>query len=176
MGWGGVDFEVLHPSSEHFDQQGKGRLSSNAMSCTLRVSNGQKSAWLSGDLDAERETRLALAQPGLRADLLLAPHHGSRISSSPVLLNTLRPNWVLVQSGYRNRFSPPAPEILARYQERGMQWVTSPDCGAATWRSVLPDQVFCNRLAKRRYWQHSPDNAVAIQAPAQGAEEWTANK
>ncbi|WP_291010539.1 hypothetical protein [Hydrogenophaga sp.] len=47
---------------------------------------------------------------------MLAPHHGSRSSSSPVLLNTLKLRWVLVQSGYRNRFGHPAPEVLARYR------------------------------------------------------------
>jgi competence protein ComEC len=152
--WDGVDFEVLHPSPEHFDADGEGKLSSNAMSCVIRVSNGQRAAWLSGDLDAERETRLALAQPALRADLLIAPHHGSASSSSPVLLNTLRPKLVLVQSGYRNRFGHPAPVVIERYQARQMQWVESPHCGAALWRSESPGQVSCHRDEARRYWHH----------------------
>jgi len=87
----------------------------------LRVSNPRQSAWLSGDLDAERETRLAVANPTLRASVLLAPHHGSLTSSSPVLLNTLRPSLVLIQSGYRNRFHPPSPAVLERYRERGLR-------------------------------------------------------
>lgn len=152
--WDGVDFEVLHPSPEHFDAAGQGRLPSNAMSCVLRVGNGRRWAWLSGDLDAERETRLALAQPQLRADLLLAPHHGSASSSSPVLLNTLRPSVALVQSGYRNRFGHPAPVVRDRYNARGMRWVTSPQCGAALWRSDEPLSVHCHRDAVRRYWHH----------------------
>jgi competence protein ComEC len=173
--WDGVDFEMLHPGPEHFDEHGKGRLSTNAMSCTLRVSNGQKSAWLSGDLDAERETRLALARPELRADLLVAPHHGSRTSSSPVLLNTLRPSWVLVQSGYRNRFGHPAPEILERYRERHMRWVNSPECGAATWSSQRPDQVECYRAAHRRYWQHPSAQPLPAPESLDGASDWTPN-
>ena len=153
--WEGVRFEMLHPGPVHFDEQGRGRLSTNAMSCTLRVSNGREAAWLSGDLDAERETRLALARPDLRASLLVAPHHGSRTSSSPVLLNTLQPRWVLVQAGYRNRFHHPAPDVLARYQERGMHWVASTACGAATWRSLAPMEVACHRQMAPRYWQHN---------------------
>jgi competence protein ComEC len=86
----------------------------------------------------------------------LAPHHGSRTSSSPVLLNTLRPICVLVQAGYRNRFGHPAPEILARYSDRGMRWVASPSCGAATWRSQFPQEVQCHRAQSRRYWHHVP--------------------
>ena len=152
--WDGVQFDMLHPSPEHYRADGSAALSSNAMSCTLRISAGDQSAWLSGDLDAERETRLSLAQPELRATLLIAPHHGSKSSSSPVLLNTLRAQTVMVQSGYRNRFGHPAPEVLARYRERGMHWVTSPDCGAATWRSDQPNKVLCERERYRRYWHH----------------------
>lgn len=152
--WDGVDFELLHPSPEHFDDTGQGRLPSNAMSCVLRVGNGRRWAWLSGDLDAERETRLALARPQLRADLLLAPHHGSASSSSPVLLNTLQPSVALVQSGYRNRFGHPAAVVVDRYRARAMHWVTSPQCGAALWRSDEPSGVHCHRDAVRRYWHH----------------------
>ena len=160
--WDGVRFDMLHPNPDHYRADGSAALSSNAMSCTLRISAGDQSAWLSGDLDAERETRLSLAQPGLRATLLIAPHHGSKSSSSPVLLNTLRPKTVLVQSGYRNHFGHPAPGVLARYRERGMRWVTSPDCGAATWRSDRPEEVACERERYRRYWHHrSPDGGAA---------------
>lgn len=153
--WDGVAFEVLHPGPEHYGDQGQGRLSSNAMSCTLLVSNGREAAWLSGDLDAARETRLALARPDLRASLLVAPHHGSHTSSSPVLLNTLLPSWVLVQAGYRNRYGHPAAKILARYRARGIHWVASPDCGAATWRSQNPKEVACHREQSPRYWHHA---------------------
>lgn len=153
--WDGVRFEMLHPSEVHYTTDGQGRLSSNAMSCVLRIDDGQHSAWLSGDLDAERETRLALERPGLRADLLLAPHHGSATSSSPVLLNTLRPSVAIIQSGYRNRFQHPAPVVLQRYRERGIPWVTSPRCGAAVWRSEAPRTVRCERVRARRYWHQA---------------------
>jgi len=162
--WDGVDFEVLHPLPEHYGPDGQGRLPSNAMSCVLRVDNGRQSAWLSGDLDAERETRLALARPGLRASVLLAPHHGSRSSSSPVLLNTLRPQTVLVQAGHRNAFGHPAPEVLDRYRARGLRWAATPDCGAITWRSQAPADLHCERAARRRYWHHRGPARVADQA------------
>jgi len=152
--WDGVHFEILHPQAAHYGADGRGVLPSNAMSCVLRIDNGRRSAWLSGDLDAERETRLVLQRPDLRADLLVAPHHGSATSSSPVLLNTLRPSVVLVQTGYRNRFNHPAAPVLQRYRERGLYWVTSPQCGAARWRSDTPAAVYCERAQQRRYWHH----------------------
>jgi len=152
--WDGVHFEVVHPSATDYGPTGQGRLSSNAMSCVLLVGHERRRVWLGGDIDADRETRWALQNPRVRVDLMLAPHHGSASSSSPVLLNTLQPRWVLVQAGYRNRFGHPSGVVTARYDERGINWVASPQCGAATWRSVHPEGVECHRLSHRRYWHH----------------------
>ena len=168
--WEGVRFELLHPTPDLIRPDGSGLLPSNAMSCVLRIDNGRRSAWLSGDLDAERETRLALARPGLRADLLVAPHHGSATSSSPVLLNTLAPSVVLIQSGYRNRFGHPAPVVLDRYRARGLHWVNSPQCGAAIWRSDSPQEVRCERVQRGRYWHHGgADQGGEVPEPTDGS-------
>ena len=161
--WDGVDFEVLHPTAQDHAQA---RLASNAMSCVLRVSAGGRAAWLSGDLDADREVRLALDRPDLRADLLVAPHHGSRSSSHPALLNVLRPSLAIVQSGYLNRFGHPAPVVLQRYRERGMRWVNSPACGAARWRSDRPGAIDCDRVRWRRYWNAPGQGLVGEGGPA----------
>lgn len=154
--WDGVRFELAHPSPEDYGPDGRGRWLTNAMSCVLLVGDDRRRVWLGGDIDADRETRWALRHPHVRADVMLAPHHGSGTSSSPVLLNTLQPRWVLVQAGYRNRFGHPAAVVTARYDERGIAWVTSPQCGAATWHSAQPDRVDCHRLSRPRYWQLRP--------------------
>lgn len=152
--WDGVEFEVLHPGPVHY---ANAALSTNAMSCVLRVSAPGGSAWLTGDIPAAQETALALARPDQRATLLLAPHHGSKTSSSPVLLNTLRPHRVVVQSGYRNRFGHPAPLVVDRYEARGIPWIDTPRCGAATWRSDAPEALRCERQAQRRHWRWRAD-------------------
>jgi competence protein ComEC len=160
--WDGVDFELLHPGDAAYETPG---LSSNALSCVLRIAAGGRVAWLAGDIPAEQEVRLALARPHERATLLLAPHHGSATSSSPVLLNTLQPRWVVVQSGYRNRFGHPAEVVVQRYEARGIAWVDTPRCGAATWRSDLPEALRCERAAARRYWHHPDRPPVAAAGP-----------
>ncbi|MFP8834189.1 DNA internalization-related competence protein ComEC/Rec2 [Hydrogenophaga sp. XSHU_21] len=152
--WDGVDFEVLHPGPVHY---ANAALSTNAMSCVLRIVAPGGTAWLAGDIPAEQETALALARPDERATLLLAPHHGSKTSSSPVLLNTLQPHRVVVQSGYRNRFGHPARGVIDRYEARGIAWIDTPRCGAATWRSDAPDALRCERQVQRRHWRH-PDS------------------
>ena len=60
-----------------------------------------------------------------------------------------------MQAAYRSRFGHPAPEVVQRYRERGVQVIDSARCGAATWRSgQQPAQVQCEREVQQRYWQH----------------------
>ena len=90
----------------------------------------------------------------LRADVLLAPHHGSKSSSSAVFLEAVRPRIALVQAGYRNRFGHPAPEVVERYAAQGVKLVESVPCGAVLWRSREPGEVGCERERNARYWHH----------------------
>ncbi|WP_431099650.1 DNA internalization-related competence protein ComEC/Rec2 [Polaromonas aquatica] len=155
--WDGVAFEVLHPAAADYDAANK----SNAMSCVLRISSsrfpGSRTALLVGDIESPQELRLATGVPAsLKADFLLVPHHGSKTSSSAVFLDAVKPQWAVVQSGYRNRFGHPVESVVARYEERGVRLVKSPQCGAATWQSLYPDEVRCQREQGKRYWHHVP--------------------
>jgi competence protein ComEC len=167
--WDGVVFEVMHPSVSDHARSG---LSSNALSCVLRIRNNRRVVWLTGDVGHEQEVQLASRHAGERADVLIAPHHGSRSSSSPVWLNELMPTWVLIQAGHLNRFGHPAPEVLARYEARGAFWRESASCGEMRWHSVAPDRVRCHREAARRYWQWRAPVARLGTSPApDGANE-----
>ena len=148
--WDGVAFDVLHPQAADYATAVK----PNALSCVLRVSNGLQTALLVGDIEQPQEARLVESGVPLKAQVLLVPHHGSKTSSSAAFLDAVAPQWALVQSGYRNRFSHPAAPVLARYQERHIAVVDSPHCGAATWRSTVPQEVRCEREQGRRYWDH----------------------
>lgn len=160
--WDGVRFEVLHPpappglaasAAEAHPLKTPRKSRPNEVSCVLRISTGQASALLAGDIEWPQEQ--ALLATGLSpVDVLLVPHHGSKTSSSLPLLQALQPRLALVQAGYRNRFGHPAPEVVARYQEQGIPLVENIRCGAATWRSDAPGQVQCERMQRQRYWHH----------------------
>jgi competence protein ComEC len=47
-----------------------------------------------------------------RADLLKVGHHGSRTSTTPLLLEAVRPRIALLSCGRENRFGHPAPATL----------------------------------------------------------------
>jgi competence protein ComEC len=155
--WDEVRFEVLHPRADDYAAPGK----PNTMSCVLRISSQVTSggppsrvALLAGDLESAQEARLVLAGAPLKADVLLVPHHGSKTSSSAAFLDAVQPHVALVQAGYRNRFGHPVASVMDRYRARGIQIVSSPSCGAATWRSDRSGDVPCQRELAARYWQH----------------------
>jgi competence protein ComEC len=131
------------------------------MSCVLRVSAAGRSALLTGDIEREQEAALLASPPGpggLRSEVLVVPHHGSKTSSSAAFLDAVQPAVAVFQAGYRNRYGHPAPEVLARYRERGIAIVSTPDCGA--WRWAVPSAgpspptpaAGCQRANARRYW------------------------
>jgi len=153
--WDGVEFAVLRPAADDYARG----LKPNALSCVIRVAGGSHSVLLTGDIERDQEALLVAEQgSALRSDVLIVPHHGSKTSSSPVLLDAVRPKVAVVQAGYRNRFGHPAAEVLARYRERGILVVASPACGAWQWPADSePGVARCERDAARRYWQATPD-------------------
>jgi len=84
--------------------------------------------------------------------VLIAPHHGSRTSSTAPFLDAVHPKIAVFQAGYRNRFGHPAPDVLERYRERGIVIVASPACGAWQWPASGPAGGSCQRATGRRYW------------------------
>ncbi len=89
-------------------------LSENDASLVLRVDGPAASVLLTGDLEAAGEARL-LAEAPRPVTVLKAPHHGSRTSSGPALLDRLCPAAVVHTVGRHNRFGLPHPAVLARY-------------------------------------------------------------
>ena len=152
--WGAVRFEWLHPGNERASAQ---RSTTNANSCVLRVQSSAGSVLLTGDIEALQERRLLeLYQPEqLRSTVLLAPHHGSKSSSSAAFLDAVQPQFALFQVGYRNRFKHPHPKVWARYQDTGAQLLRSDSDGAIVIRLKADQaaQVERYRVDSPRYWR-----------------------
>ncbi|HEX5801968.1 MAG TPA: competence protein ComEC, partial [Azospira sp.] len=138
-----------HPEPEQ--PNGRARVKTNNLSCVLRVEAGGKAVLLTSDIEAVDEAALLARAPGLlKSDVLLAPHHGSRTSSTPAFVAAVDAPEVIFPVGYRNRFGHPRADIVARYAGRRL-WRTDRD-GAL--RIVLADAVELSayRQEHRRYW------------------------
>jgi competence protein ComEC len=113
--FGEVEIRVLHPPVPDWERQ---RVR-NEDSVVLEVRIGEVSIVLPGDVGREGEAAIRpRLEPG-RLVVLKAPHHGSATSSTPALLDSLRPAAVIVSAGRDNRFGHPHPDVVARYQARG---------------------------------------------------------
>lgn len=150
--WDGVQFQMLHPLT----LPAPPGTPPNAVSCVLRVQDALgRSALLTGDIEAAQEQALVGRMgPGLKSDLLIVPHHGSRTSSTPEFLAAVRPRVAVMQQGYRNRFGHPHPAVLATYAAAGIQVVRTDQCGAWSWSG---GSGTCSREAPRRYWHWRAD-------------------
>ena len=155
--WDGVHFDMLQPVAATYATAAK----SNAKSCVLRVSGASGSALLPGDIERGQEAQLVASRgDSLHSDVLIAPHHGSRTSSTAAFLDAVQPRVVVFQAGYRNRFGHPAPDVVARYAAHGIRAVDSPSCGAWTWNGDAGDPGHCQRDVARHYWHHLPPPAA----------------
>nr|WP_082672813.1 DNA internalization-related competence protein ComEC/Rec2 [Luteimonas abyssi] len=109
----GVAFEFLHPAAHFPDFR-------NDASCVLRVAGAHGAALLTGDIGAVVERELARAHPqGVRAEVVVAAHHGSGSSSDPVFVAATGAAHALVSAGYGNRFQHPQPAVVVRWEGAG---------------------------------------------------------
>ncbi len=113
--WDGIDFLILSPGEIFFDSE-------NDNSCVLLVTTETGKLLLTGDIEKPAENRLVTTYgKELQADVLIAPHHGSKSSSGFAFLEQVKPKIVLFPVGYLNRFGFPHKEIVKRYRLRGVQ-------------------------------------------------------
>ncbi|KQQ86342.1 DNA internalization-related competence protein ComEC/Rec2 [Massilia sp. Leaf139] len=148
--WDGVVFEMLHPDPASYADAG---LKANARSCTLRISAGGRALLLAGDIEAAQEAALLRADPErLRADVLLAPHHGSGTSSTPAFLAAVRPAIGVFQVGHRNRYRHPKQEVFERYAELSIARLRTDEAGAIRFEFGAQIDVREYRREHPRYW------------------------
>lgn len=117
--WDGVFFQILWPP-RGFPYQ------DNNSSCVLKVSNGRYSLIIPGDIEFQTEASLVNRNwKRLPTTILIAPHHGSKTSSSFRFLQATKPKLVLFATGDYFRFHIPNRLIEARYREIGTETLST---------------------------------------------------
>ncbi len=155
--WDNVEFEVLYPTIESYDTE----LTDNNRSCVLKITSEYGSILLTGDIEKEAEAVLLETHlEALESDILVAPHHGSKTSSSTSFIQAVDPSTTIFTVGYLNRFNHPKPIVIERYIDNMSDVIRSDFAGAiqlsfAASKKTNIEKIEISqwRKLKRRYWQ-----------------------
>jgi competence protein ComEC len=141
--WDGVDFEILSPPADappDANSAAPQRIKSdrywrNNGGCVLRVSAGGHATLLPADVESPMEQRLVADMPDkLRADVLVAGHHGSKTASTQAFVDAVQPKVVIFPAGWHNRFRFPRSAVVDRFLAEGAEMHMTGNGGAVSLR------------------------------------------
>ena len=143
--WGEVLFEILSPASaaDSIADRSGAKISGNDSSCVVRIRWRDIQVLLPGDIESAAEYQLLDSGrlAGLPVDLLVAPHHGSKTSSTPRFVQQLRPKYVVFSAGYKHQFGHPHPSVTNRYTTLGSRTWNTAEQGAITFEWLLNGEL-----------------------------------
>ncbi|WP_374445383.1 DNA internalization-related competence protein ComEC/Rec2 [Providencia sp.] len=124
--WGKLTFEVLWPEK-------LSAISHNNDSCVIQFTDGHHKILLTGDIEKKGEEKLVEAyKQSLRSSILFAPHHGSKTSSTNLLLRNVQPSMVLLSSARYSAWKIPSEKVYERYKKNNIQWLNTAEKGQLT--------------------------------------------
>lgn len=126
--WNDIEWQVIWPPK-------KRRHSGNNQSCVLHVSFDDFTILLPGDIEFSAERAIAESVGFAAADILVAPHHGSRTSSGWLLLKQVQPSVIIISNGEHKGFQFPSSTTTRRYQQMQRLWLNTKDVGQISIRS-----------------------------------------
>jgi len=133
----GLKINVLYPSKDFIEKKDIEtwrNLDNNSM--VLKASFGKVSLLFPGDIKTPAEYELvSTVGDKLRSSVLLAPHHGSKTSSTERFLEKVKPEVVVISSRWQSRFGFPHPSVLKRYQDMGCRVLETAQDGAVIMRT-----------------------------------------
>jgi len=157
--WDGVTFEMM--SSNRL-----GLLHGNNASCVLRVSSINGSILLTGDIERLAEKILLKHYAGrLSSTVLIAPHHGSKSSSTEAFIAAVSPQYVLFPVGYRNRFGFPKESVMDRYLKRKISVFDTSNDGAiqVLFKTAKAPNVSSFRQKNLMFWSWRQGNVSYVE-------------
>jgi len=157
--WDGVEFEVLWPTKDYLKsvRQQFVPYKSNNVSCVIKITAGSHVVILAGDIEKSIESQLvqSVIQAGQQADIVLAPHHGSKTSSSVGWVNGLQAKYAVFSAGYRNSYGHPHKDVVRRYQQAKTITLNTANDGAIRFTLHSPQEQWT--LERWRY-DHARSN------------------
>lgn len=113
--FGSLNLDILGPVKEYDDL--------NQMSLVSKVSFGNTSVMLTGDIETPAETdMLKKRNVDYSADILKVGHHGSKTSTSEKWLKAVHPQFAVVSCGLDNDYGHPHKNIINRLEDFGVEY------------------------------------------------------
>ena len=120
--FGDSEIQILAPKTDNSDLYHLD-LSANDNSMVLRIIHGQTALLWPGDIEDVGEKLLVKSAANISAQILKAPHHGSKTSSTEDFIKSVNPKHVIFSTGRDNHFKFPHDVIVKRYKKYGAkQW------------------------------------------------------
>ncbi len=122
-----VKIDVLNPPARLYSGT---RSDLNNNSLVLLLKYGEISFLLTGDAerDALDDIAAGVFPLNTRANVVKAPHHGSRTGISPALAERLHPQFVVISVGH-NSFGHPDPKTVEFWREHGARVLRTDEAG-----------------------------------------------
>ena len=121
----GAYLEFLTPLSNNPDKD-----NINNTSLVFKLVDNNFSMLFTGDIEKEVESQLVRAYASkLRSDVLKAPHHGSKTSSTQQFLEQVKAKDVLVSCAVNNDYKHPHDVVVKRYEKNKMNMYVTHQSG-----------------------------------------------
>lgn len=125
-------------------------LSANNNSVVLRLSYGDVSFLLTGDIEREAEDLILSYGENIQSTIVKVPHHGSRTSSTQAFVDAVNAKYAVVSVGRHSIFGHPHPDIVRRWNAGAV--MTTGENGTikfSTDGSHLEISTFLSEIAKK---------------------------
>ena len=100
---------------------------SNEHSIVLKVTLGQYSFLMTGDMTEAMEEHMVMQKNDLQVDILKLAHHGSDTSTGKAIVEAASPSYALVSAGKDNQYGHPHQDVLDRLT--GIEILSTKDTG-----------------------------------------------
>ncbi|MCD6149273.1 MBL fold metallo-hydrolase [bacterium] len=110
--------EIIYPFCSLADSQSK---DNNANSIVIKLTFGEESFLLTGDLPSKQEKILIDSGLDLQSRILKAGHHGSKHSTSAEFLKSVKSEEAIISVG-KNSYGHPHSAVLGRLREQGIKF------------------------------------------------------
>lgn len=119
----GIDIKILYPPSDFLQRKKKEKWRGyNNNSMVIKISYKNISFLFPGDIMSRAEKELSRRSGNaLKSNFLVAPHHGSKTSSTQDFLDLVQPDIIGISLGWKTAYGFPHAIVLNRYRKMGSQ-------------------------------------------------------